>query len=32
MFSFSYNGMGEDEARALSEKFDWKAIQAATKN
>jgi hypothetical protein len=31
MFSFSYNGMSEDEALALAEKFDWKAIQAATK-
>jgi hypothetical protein len=29
MFSFSYNGMTEDEALALAEKFDWKAIQAA---
>jgi hypothetical protein len=31
MFSLSYNGMTEDEALALAEKFDWKAIQAATK-
>jgi hypothetical protein len=31
MFSFSYNGMTEDEALALVEKFDWKAIQAAAK-
>jgi len=31
MFSFSYNGMSEDEALAIAEKFDWKAIQAATK-
>jgi hypothetical protein len=31
MFTFSYNGMTEDEAMALAEKFDWKAIQAATK-
>ena len=31
MFSFSYNGMTEDEALALAEKFDWKAIQAAVK-
>jgi hypothetical protein len=31
MFSLSYNGMSEDEALALAEKFDWKAIQAATK-
>jgi hypothetical protein len=29
MFSFSYNGITEDEALALAEKFDWKAIQAA---
>jgi hypothetical protein len=29
MFSFSYNGLSEDEALALAEKFDWKAIQAA---
>ena len=29
MFSFSYNGISEDEALALAEKFDWKAIQAA---
>lgn len=26
----SYNGIGEDDALALAEKFDWKAIQAAT--
>ncbi len=31
MFSFSYNGMTEEEAIVLAEKFDWKAIQAATK-
>jgi len=31
MFSLSYNGLSEDEALALAEKFDWKAIQAATK-
>ncbi len=30
MFSFAYNGITEDEALALAEKFDWKAIQAAT--
>ena len=30
MFSLSYNGISEDEALALAEKFDWKAIQAAT--
>jgi hypothetical protein len=29
LFSLSYNGIGEDEALALAEKFDWKAIQAA---
>ena len=29
MFSFSYNGITEDEAIALAEKFDWKAMQAA---
>jgi hypothetical protein len=29
LFSFSYNGITEDEALALAEKFDWKAIQAA---
>ena len=31
MFSFSYNGISEEEALALAEKFDWKAIQAAAK-
>jgi hypothetical protein len=31
MFSFSYNGLAEDEALALAQKFDWKAIQAAAK-
>lgn len=31
MFSLSYNGLSEDEALALAEKFDWKAIQAAAK-
>ncbi len=31
MFNFSYNGLTEDEALALSEKFDWRAIQAAAK-
>jgi hypothetical protein len=30
MFSLSYNGITEDEALALAEKFDWKAMQAAT--
>jgi hypothetical protein len=29
LFSLSYNGIAEDEAMALAEKFDWKAIQAA---
>ncbi len=31
MFSLSYNGLSEDEALALAEKFDWKAIQVAAK-
>ena len=31
MFSFSYTGLAEDEALALAQKFDWKAIQAAAK-
>jgi hypothetical protein len=30
MFSFSYSGITEDEAIALAEKFDWKALQAAS--
>ncbi len=30
MFSISYEGMAEAEALALADKFDWKAIQAAT--
>jgi hypothetical protein len=30
MFTFSYSGLSEEEALALAEKFDWKAIQAAT--
>lgn len=29
MFTLSYNGIPEDEAVALAEKFDWKAMQAA---
>jgi hypothetical protein len=29
MFSFSYNGLTEEEALPLAEKFDWKAIQSA---
>jgi hypothetical protein len=32
MFSFSYSGLGEDEALALAQKFDWKAIEAAAKS
>jgi len=32
MFSFSYTGLAEDEALALAQKFDWKAIQAAAKS
>ena len=31
MFSLSYTGVPEDEAIALAQKFDWKAIQAAAK-
>jgi len=30
LFSLSYSGITEVEALALAEKFDWKAIQAAT--
>jgi hypothetical protein len=30
MFTLSYNGITEDEALALADKLDWKAIQAAT--
>jgi len=30
LFSFAYNGITEDEALALAEKFDWKALQTAT--
>jgi hypothetical protein len=29
VFAFSYGGITEDEAIALAEKFDWKAMQAA---
>jgi hypothetical protein len=29
VFTFSYNGITEDEAMPLAEKFDWKAIQTA---
>lgn len=32
MFSFSYSGLPEDDAVALAQKFDWKAIQAAAKS
>jgi hypothetical protein len=31
MLSFSFNGIPDDEALTLAKKFDWKAIQAATK-
>jgi len=31
VFSFSYSGITEDEAMALAEKFDWKALQTAAK-
>jgi hypothetical protein len=30
LFSFAYNGITEDEALALAEKYDWKALQTAT--
>jgi hypothetical protein len=30
MFSFSYNGLTEDEAMPLAKRFDWKGIQTAT--
>jgi hypothetical protein len=29
MFSLAYEGISEDEALPLAEKFDWKALQAA---
>jgi hypothetical protein len=29
LFSFSYSGIGEDEALGLAQKFDWKAMQSA---
>jgi hypothetical protein len=32
MFSLTYNGITEDEALALAEKFDWKAMQAAAQS
>jgi hypothetical protein len=32
MFTFSYSGLSEEEALALAQKFDWKAIQAAAKS
>jgi hypothetical protein len=31
LFSLSYSGLSEEEAVAIAEKFDWKAIQAAAK-
>jgi hypothetical protein len=30
LFTIAYDGLSEDEALALAEKFDWKALQAAT--
>ena len=32
MFSFAYSGLTEDEALALAEKFNWKALQAASQS
>jgi hypothetical protein len=32
IFTLSYNGLTEDEALALAEKFDWKAMQAAAQS
>jgi hypothetical protein len=32
MFSFSFNGIPDDEALTLAKKFNWKAIQAATQS
>jgi hypothetical protein len=29
MFNFAYEGLAEEEALALADKFDWKALQAA---
>jgi hypothetical protein len=29
MFSLAYEGLTEDEALQLAEKFDWKALQTA---
>jgi hypothetical protein len=29
MFSFAYDGITEDEAMPMAEKFDWKALQTA---
>jgi hypothetical protein len=29
LLTISYNGMTEDEALPLAQKFDWKAFQAA---
>jgi hypothetical protein len=31
LFSVSYNGLTEEEALPLAQKFDWKAIQAAAR-
>jgi hypothetical protein len=31
LFTFAYNGITEDEALTMAQKFDWKAIQAAAK-
>jgi hypothetical protein len=31
MFNLGYEGIGEEEALQLAEKFDWKALQAAAK-
>jgi hypothetical protein len=30
ILTFAYTGLSEDDAMALAQKFDWKAIQAAT--
>ena len=29
MFSLAYEGLSEDEALQLADKFDWKALQTA---
>jgi len=31
VFSFSFNGISDDEALMLAKKFDWKAMQAQAK-